>query len=330
VYGYAATLALVDEVWGVEAAIVEDGIEPTLIEQTDGQLVMFSTAHRRCTSLAPSRRGGVLSGWTDVDAPTSLIVEWSAPRDAAIDDKSAWRLASPHWTTGRERMLDAKLRRALAGEFADPDEDDPIESFRAQYLNIWPRRRFVSSSTVEPLTDREAWRNLADIHIGPPDGVPIVVAIDDYLGLRAAAAACVQTPDGRFLVWGGEFDNAADAYAWTSFTIGRREQCRVIIARSLVVTDAEEWLPGADVRRVQSGATGTALPLLRSLIRSGQLAHSGDSALEQQITTVGLAPTINGGLSQAHRGVRADLLHAIAWAVAATANEDEPLAFYVY
>jgi hypothetical protein len=61
------------------------------------------------------------------------------------------------------------------------------------------------------------------------------------------------------------------------------------------------------------------------------LAHSGDKALEDQVATVGLSPTINGGLTQAHRGVRADLLHAVAWSVAAVAQPaDEPLPFFAY
>jgi len=333
VYSYAATLALVDESWGVDASVVEDGIEPTLTEQESGQLVLFSTAHRRCTSLVPLRRGAILAGLEATDLefpPSSLILEWSAPRDADIADRAAWRAASPHWTPARERMLTAKLARAMTGQSADPDEDDPVESFRSQYLNVWPRRRWVASSTTEPLVDRETWRHLADIHVGPPDG-PLVVAVDDYLGLRAAAAAAARLEDGRLLVWGGEFDSPADAYAWASFTIGRRDGSRVILGRSLLVADAEEWLPDATVERASSSATGVGLPLLRSLIRAGKIAHSGDAALETQVSTVGLSPTINGGLTQAHRGVRADLLHAVAWAVAATAQPaEEPLEFYVY
>jgi hypothetical protein len=155
--------------------------------------------------------------------------------------------------------------------------------------------------------------------------------VDQYLGLRAAAAACVPLPDGRFLVWGGEFDNAQDAYAWTSFTTGRHPESRVLISRSLLAADAAEWLPDVTIERVPAGATSGGLPLLRSLIRAGKVAHSGDKSLEDQVATVGLAPTIHGGLTQAHRGVRADLLHAVAWSVAAVAQPaEEPLAFYVY
>jgi hypothetical protein len=181
------------------------------------------------------------------------------------------------------------------------------------------------------LVDAELWGNLADLYAAPPPDVPLVVAVDDYLGLRAAAAACVELADGRFLVWGGAFDSAADAYAWASFTVGRREGCRVLLGRTLVESEARDWLPGATVERVQGGATGAGLPLLRSLARSGKIAHSGDDSLATQVCTVGLLPTATGALTQAHRGVRADLLHAAAWSVAATSTSTaEPLAFFVY
>jgi len=213
----------------------------------------------------------------------------------------------------------------------DPDEDDPEASFRAQYLNVWPRRRIVSNATPEPLIDADTWGNLADLYAAPPEGVPLVVAVDDYLGLRAAAAACVPLPDGRLLVWGGAFDSTSDAYAWASFAIGRRDGCRVVLRRTLVETEARDWLPGAFIERAASGATATALPLLRSLARGGKVTHSGDPTLAAQITTVGLVPTVTGGLSQAHRGIRADLLHAVAWAVAETSTPAaEPLTFFVY
>jgi hypothetical protein len=224
-------------------------------------------------------------------------------------------------------LLEAKLARVNAGHSIDPDEDDPEASFRAQFLNVWPRRRVVTSAVPEPLIDAEAWGNLADLYAAPPEGAPLMVAVDDYLGLRAAAAACCPLPDGRFLVWGGVFDSPADAYAWASFTVGAREGCRVVIGRTLVEAEARDWLPTAIVERVATAATAAALPLLRSLARQGKVAHSGDPALASQVTTVGLVPTIGGGLTQAHRGVRADLLHAVAWAVV---ESKQPVAFFVF
>jgi hypothetical protein len=50
-----------------------------------------------------------------------------------------------------------------------------------------------------------------------------------------------------------------------------------------------------------------------------------------QVCGVRVAPTSSGGLTPAHRGVRSDLLRAMAWAVAAVADPVEvPLDFFVY
>jgi len=333
VYSYSATLGIVDEAWGVPPGVVDEGIEPTIAEARSGQLVLFSTAHRLCTPLVPPRRAGLLNAMAAGEVGASLMLEWSAPRGSEMQDRDAWRLASPHWTPARARLLESKLRRAQSGELADPDEhDDPLEAFKSQWLNIWPSRRVVASNEARPLVDRDTWADLADLYAAAPDGVPLVLAVNDYLGLRAAAAACTQLPDGRLLVWGGVFDSPGDAYAWCAFTIGRRDYCRVLVGRSLSVTDARASLPeSTTVEKVPPGFANIALPLSRSLIRAGRVVHSGDEALATQITGVGLVPTIAGGLSQAHRGIRADLLHSATWAIAERAEPvEQPLPFAVY
>jgi hypothetical protein len=330
VYSYAATLALADEAWAIEAAVVEDGLEPTLVDHVNGQLVLASTAHRMATALVVVRRAGLFASWGT--PTTSLLLEWSAPREASLEDRAAWRLASPHWTPGRERLLEAKLRRATAGHSEDPDEDDPAEGFRSQYLNVWPRRRLVASTASEPLADRETWGHAADLYAAPAEGAPVAVGVEDFLGLKAAAAACCQLPDGRVLVWGGVFEARRDALAWASFTMGTRPGCVLLVGKAIGPAEAAEAIGGrAEVRVMSSTDTGVGLPLLRSLLKSGRLAHSGDPDLADQVATVRLVPTLAGGLSLAHRGIRADLLKAAAWSVAAmAAPEAAALEFFVY
>jgi len=114
-----------------------------LAERRSPQLGLVSTAHRAATALMPDRRRSALEQLAD--PRDTLLLEWSAPSDVAIEDRTAWRLASPHWSTTRERLITAQHRRALAGERTeDPDEPDPVESFRSQWLNIWPARRTVA------------------------------------------------------------------------------------------------------------------------------------------------------------------------------------------
>jgi hypothetical protein len=45
VYGHSASMAVVDEAWGIAADHVEDGLWPTLVERSSSQMVLCSTAH---------------------------------------------------------------------------------------------------------------------------------------------------------------------------------------------------------------------------------------------------------------------------------------------
>ena len=264
VYGYSSDAALVDEAWRVTPEIVEDGLEPTLVEKPNGQLVLFSTAHRLATPLVLLRRAAMLAAWGENTG--SLLLEWSAP--AATDDlgdQDAWRQASPHWSKARERLLTQRLARVRKGVSADPDEDDPVESFRAQFLNVWPTRELVSTHRDEPLIDPEAWQRLGDLHASPAEGAPLVVGIEDYYGLGAAAAAASVLPDGRVLVWGSLHATRPEAYAWASWVIGTRDDCQLLVGATLDSATVRDWLPGVTVHPQTTVDTRTALPLLRSL-----------------------------------------------------------------
>jgi hypothetical protein len=329
VYSYAATLAVADEAWGVASQTVDEGLEPTLAERVNGQLVLFSTAHRRCTALVPLRRAAAMARWGNPGA--SLLLEWSATRDADIADRDAWRLASPHWGPGRERLLESKLARTQAGHSEDPDEDDPVESFRSQFLNVWPARRLVSTTRSEPLVDADTWQQAADLFAPVPDG-PLVLAVEDYFGLGAASAAAGVLPDGRVVTWGALHPSRLDAYAWCAFAAGRREGCRLLVGASLPKAEAEDAMPeGLPVEHAGSGHTAAAFPFLRSLVRAGRVAHSGSDDLLAQVRAVRVVPTATSGLAVAHKGIRADLLKATAWAVAHAATPaQEPLGWFVF
>ena len=78
VYGYSASWAVVDEAWGVRPDVVDDGLEPTMMERISPQLLLCSTAHRKATTLFPGRRAAALA---ELAEPSDvLLVEWSAPR----------------------------------------------------------------------------------------------------------------------------------------------------------------------------------------------------------------------------------------------------------
>jgi hypothetical protein len=314
VYSYSVSVGLVDEAWGVAPEIVEDGVEPTMSDRFDPQLWLVSTAHRHATSLFPLRRATALAA---LSAPSSrsstLLLEWSAPRSTAIDDRAAWRAASPHWTPHRERLLDAKLERVRRGISEDPDEDDPVESFRSQYLNIWPVRRLVPAGE-EPLVDVATWTAARGLGVALPPG-PVVVGVEDWYGRGAAACGVASLPDGRLLVWGEEFPDHDAAIAWASWLAEGRDGSSLVVGASLAIDPVREAVGDLLVERGTNVDLKTALPLLRVLLRQGRIVHGGDVALDAQIGAARVAER-EGGLALTHRSsTRTDLVRALAWSV---------------
>jgi hypothetical protein len=236
-------------------------------------------------------------------------------------------LASPHWSAGRERLLEAKLERALAGESDDPDEDDPVESFRSQYLNIWPARR-VAVAADDVLVAREVWAAAADLTVPIPAG-GLVVAVEDWFGHGAAAAAAGVLDDGRVLVFGGLFAGRVAACGWAEWLVGSHPGSRVLVGASLAGDPAVLQI-GVVAESFGTTQTASALTAVRELLGSGRLVHDGASELAEQVGAIRVRPGA-GGLLVSPRSGRSDLARCAAWAateaVKATAP---PVGFFVW
>lgn len=326
VYGYAASMALVDECWDVASEVVEDGLEPTMLDRRSPQTWLVSTAHRKATSLFPIRRAGAAASL--LEPSSALLLEWSVPASTPIDDRAAWRTASPYWSPARERLLEAKLARALAGVSDDPDEDDPAESFRSQFLNVWPARRSISGRD-EPLTDEPTWRAAADLSAAVAPGAPLTLAVEDHFGLGAAACAAGLLADGRVLVWGAVFGSRSDALAWAGWLAGEHPGSRLIAGASLSLEPDVRAL-GLEVTPGNTSTTSSALPSLRTMLAERRLAHDGTSELAGQILALRVTPSRTGGLNVSSRSGRSDLARAAAWAVVAAVATPAPLPFFVH
>jgi hypothetical protein len=328
VYGYGATVGMADEAWGVPPGVVEDGLEPTMAERIDPQLVLASTAHRKATPLFPLRRAAALERlWSP---GSSLLVEWSAPRGTAIDDRAGWRLASPHWSPGRERLLESRLERVMAGVSDDPDEDDPVEAFLAQYLNIWPARRTVAAKATrdEPFTADRVWADAADLTVPVPGGA-LVVAVEDWFGQGAAAAAAGMLGDGRVMVFGGLFAGRAEAFGWAGYLVQTHPGSRLLVGASLAGEPAAHAV-GADPEPFGVAQTAAALPAVRELLAAGRLVHDGAWELAGQVKALRVAPGRAGGLSVSSSRARSDLVRAAAWAATEAVKMPAAVEFFVW
>jgi hypothetical protein len=303
-YGKSTALGVVDEAWAVRAATVDEALEPTTVATAQSQLLLVSTAHRMATSLMLDRRAAALELLHD-PAEGDLIVEWSAPRDCDLEDWEAWRLASPHWTPQRERLIAKAVRRALSGFGSDdPDEPDPVEAVRAQWLNIWPAK--LSGGVGQALVDVAVWASLRR----PEDAAPgeLWVAVEDNYGRGAAVAAVAALGGDAFEV---------DGQLWTDRAEALREAHGLVASWSgpatLVVSPA---LDDDDAVRAGPADTRYGLSLLRSLVAQRRLVHDDTPELDGQLAAVRVREMPGGGLSIVG-GHRADLVRALAWALRA-------------
>jgi hypothetical protein len=216
---------------------------------------------------------------------------------------------------------------------SDPDdvEDNPEASFSSQVLNVWPRQRAAGAGKDEALVSADMWAACADIAATAPPG-PVVIAVEDWYGLGAAACVAARLSDDKILIWGDTFNDRAEALTWVDVELHSREDRAgsiLIVGVSLNPPAVAEAL-GVETHAAAAGHTRTGLPLLRGLVNSRQLVHGGDRTITAQVTGCRVAAR-DGGLVPVHRGVRADLVRAASWAaMAATRPVAAPLPFFVY
>ena len=316
VYGDSVDFAMGDEAWALPESVISEGVEPTLVERENAQLLLTSTAHRLAKPLMRGRRDEALD---DIDEGRSgaLLLEWSA---AATDDAGSietWRRASPHWSPRREEMIARAWRRVQSGVTVDPTEPDPLESFRAQWLNIWPGRHQdpPKDDPGEPLLDAEVWDGL---RVEAPDlgHNEIVFGLEDYFGKGAAAAIALRLPDDRLFIDGLLFPTAWDAVTWVRdyLRFFDRGGATIAVGASLAKDSIVQSLP-ANITPMTSADTPAALARLRDLADTGGVLHDGQVDLAAQLGDCRVTEAGHGTAMRITSKTRTDLLRAAAWAV---------------
>jgi hypothetical protein len=308
--GWTVNCAAVDEAWDVPASRLDEDLAPTLVAATQPQILLISTAHRLATSLMMGRRLAALKKLETGEG--SLLIEWSAPRDAELDDVRAWRQASPHWTPQRQRLLTEKLEMLRAGELVDPDEPDPEQALRSQWLNQWPLQR-APRGRLEPLLPAGVWDALAEP--GLDSTGPLWLALEDGGGRSAAIAAVARLEDGRYEADGWLVDDGWDTAVAEARAVAATRPVREILVGASLLNSVSTGVSPTP-RPAGSRETRAGLALLRDLVAGGLIVHNSDSPDLARAVMAAQVSESSAGLFLPQTQA-AHLVRALAWALRA-------------
>jgi hypothetical protein len=309
-YGHSSSFAAVDEAWGIKAQEIEDGIIPTLTETANPQLLIASTANRKTTSLMIDRRRAALE-LLDEPGVGDLLLEWSAPPGCDIRDPAMWRMASPHWSEQRERIIRGAVARAVAGDTADGQ--DPELAVRNQWLDEW-REPVRTVSRGQPLLDPGVWADLETSEDSA--GSTLTLAVEDWYGQGAAVAVCADQADGGWQLAGWEFDARADALAKALELLDEFAGYRVrLVAGATIVADPDVTeLKVASVTPGTSTLARAGLALLRELAGEDRVTWDPRDGYELA-RAVDRARVVERQTGLVLVGDRHDLIKAACWAL---------------
>ena len=302
-YGETTGMAVTDECWDVAEAEITEGVEPTVVA-SEGQLGFTSTAHRLATSLTLNLRREAFD--TMIAPDDLLLIEWSAPADCTLADEDAWRMASPRWTERRAKLMRKRLKAALDGEQIDESEPDPIEAFKAQWLNIWPMKH-SRRGPGEDLVNIEDWAPAMEP--SNPPKFELVASIEDNYGDGLAVVLAGLTGDEKIGLQCWLFRSRREAFA----KLGELGADKVLVSAGLVDDVLTRDIVGfVEIRGAKEFRNDAAT--FRSLLQAGHLVHSGDEQMANQFLSCRIRKGTAGMVVASKE--RYDIVRAGAWAAA--------------
>ncbi len=292
--GYSLSMGLIDEAWRVRRDIFDGALLPTMSESESPQAWLVSTAGDAASDLMLSYRTTALMS---LDRPESvLLLEWSANPGADLDDESGWRAASPHWD---ERRI-ATVKHARATMTSD--------EFRTQYMNQWVKRKLNANMWI----DETIWADAGDAALRVPTG-PLAIAVEDFFGRGAAAAAAALVGDAVHVV-GSLFPDRTAAYRWASGLAATHPNSRLIVGLSLKGDAAIERIAADEVEGFGAGQTRAALGLMRELMATGKFRHDAGAELTDQAVSLQVTKGPGGLTIPPRHPGRTDLIRCVGWA----------------
>jgi hypothetical protein len=290
-HGGSYDLIVVDELWNISAAVLDDALRPSQIARPNPLLSMWSTAGDEGSTSMIQYRENALAEIDRDERGYSYFAEWSMPPNCDPRDEASWAWANP--ALGRTVTYQA-LRVA-----------SKKDSFARAHLNLWQASRGAWLAPHE-------WDDWKTTDPMPAGGVLAVdSSVDDarYVGVRSTVK------DGRIHVY-AEFVVDNEDAMWSEIE-------RVLTDKTVrlaITPTLELHLPPRYASRYTLVGYGELLKytaLARAMILEGKVAHYGQRNLDEHMYRAVMKKTAQGAVlsSQASPGP-IELARCSVWAIA--------------
>jgi hypothetical protein len=288
-HGWSLDCCIVDEAWRIKPEAINHGIIPAMRARPQPLLVMASTAGDWDSVLLRQWRERALTVIETGASSSMAFLEWSPPPAVDVADPKWWAWANPCLGT-------TVTPSTLLAEFNGPDRS----AFLRGSLNVW----VASAQSWLPPGQWERCHaaRFPELEAGVVAG-EVSQAGDRYVAVRAmwrngiAYVAPLIVTEFEDVFW-----QAIDAvYADVD---------------GIAITPTLEWHlpPGMARKRTIVGIRelARAVPLVRSMIAAGQVAHPGSALLNEHVARA--VATTQAGLSTAHSSGSIELARCLVWA----------------
>jgi hypothetical protein len=261
-HGTSNDLVICDEIWRLDAEVIEAGLLPTQRAKRDPFALFVSTAGTEASKFFIRWRERGMQQIEKGEPGRLYFAEWSPPPNVSATDRDYWHLGNPAMGLGELTMQD------LEDELQAPDRDN----FMRSSLNLW-------TSAIGAWIPPQIWPSLETSEPMPAGGVLAVDSdLDDmrYCGIRVA-----QRDDGQLQVhsefvvesindmWDEVHRVLDDPTVKLLLTPGLAALCPLNLQRRM------DMFGQIEMTRYTA--------IVRGMILEGRIHHSGQMALTEQV-----------------------------------------------
>lgn len=261
-HGTSNDLVICDEIWKLDADVVEAGLLPTQRAKPHPFALFVSTAGTEESKLFIRWRERGMQQIEKNEQGRLYMAEWSPPPNVSATDRQYWHMGNPAMGLGELTMQD------LEDELEAPDRDN----FMRSSLNLW-------TAAVGAWIPPQVWPALHTDDTMPTGGY---LAVDSdsfdmrYCGVRVAAR-----DDGHLQVR-SEFVVESIVEMWDAIETAMADpDMTLMLTPGLFAVCPPELKRRAKDFGQREMATFTSL--VRNLILEGRVKHNSQMALTEQV-----------------------------------------------